>query len=318
MKKLATQLIAFVREDFDWGVYLGTAVLIGGLMVANYQYDVFASLGRDTHNPLELFRFLLYYGIPWACVLLLQAARGRLSTDGEPLDAGFFRMAAAALFIVSFTDWFPYHTDLVEQAPKPTQPWVRGMLWNMKSTLLWFTPMALWWYAFDKQRGVAHLYGFTREGFDFKPYAMCLSVIAPLVVWASFQPAFLRTYPTYKPWGGVETYLDVHPIVTVLPYELVYGFDFSFVEMYFRGFLVIGMARWLGRNAVLPMVAMYAVLHFGKPIPETIGSIIGGYILGVFALRSKSILGGIMLHLGMAWSMELTAYLQHVFNSGHG
>ncbi|MCB9674309.1 MAG: CPBP family intramembrane metalloprotease [Alphaproteobacteria bacterium] len=314
MKKLALMLIAFVREDFDWVVYLGTALLIGGLMVANYQYDAFDALTRTTHDPLQMFSFAVFYGVPWLSVVLLQAARGRLQSDGDPIDRDFVRMALMALFVVSFVDWFPYHLDLVDQAPPPARSWVRGMLWNMKSTLCWFTPMAIWWVVFDRPRGVARLYGFTTKGFDVKPYLMCLSVIAPLVAWASFQPAFLRTYPTYKPWTGVEEYLGVHPLVTVLPYELVYGFDFSFVEMFFRGFLVIGMAKWLGRNAVLPMVAMYAVLHFGKPVPETIGSVIGGYILGVFALRSKSILGGIMLHLGMAWSMEAAAFAQHVLN----
>jgi len=316
MKKLAKQLIDFVREDFDWGVYLGTALLITALMVANYKYGLFSGVRVGRRSPTQLFELMLFYGLPWGSVLLLQAARGRLKTDGEPLDLGFFRMAAAALFIVSFVDWFPYHHDLVKLFPPEMARWVRSITWNLKSTLCWLTPMALFWLAFDRKRGVPFLYGFTPRGFDMKPYLVCLSVIGPLVAWASFQPAFLQTYPTYKPWFGVETYLGVHPLVTVLPYELVYGFDFSFVEMFFRGFLVIGLAKWLGRNAILPMVAMYAVLHFGKPFPETIGSIFGGYILGVFALRSKSILGGIMLHLGMAWSMEAAAFIQHGY-AGH-
>jgi membrane protease YdiL (CAAX protease family) len=82
------------------------------------------------------------------------------------------------------------------------------------------------------------------------------------------------------------------------------------VELAFRGFLVIGMARWLGTRAVLPMAVMYCVLHFGKPMGEAIASFFGGYILGVLALRSRSIWGGVVVHLGLAWMMEFAAYLQ--------
>jgi hypothetical protein len=324
VRKLARQLVDFIREDFDPVVYGGTAVLLTALCVANYQYDAFAPLLRNTRSPLKIVNYVLFYGAPWLGVLILQALRGRLTHPPAPapgtpdwavnrgVDLTFLPAAAAALFIVSFTDWFPYHNDFRKLiAARELQPWVRPIIWNLKSTTTWIVPMATWWVLRDRSRNVPFLYGLTREGFDIRPYLMCLSVIVPLVTWASFQPAFLDMYPTYKPWKGVEAYLGVHPWVTVLPYELVYGFDFAFVEMYFRGFLIIGLARWLGTNAVLPMVAMYAVLHFGKPFPETVGSIFGGYILGVFALRSGSILGGVLLHLGVAWSMEATAMAQH-------
>jgi len=52
-------------------------------------------------------------------------------------------------------------------------------------------------------------------------------------------------------------------------------------------------------------------LHFGKPIGEAISSIFGGYVLGVIALNTKSIVGGSIVHIGVAWLMELFAYLQH-------
>ena len=58
------------------------------------------------------------------------------------------------------------------------------------------------------------------------------------------------------------------------------------------------------------MVVCYASLHFGKPLGETIGSIFGGYILGVLALQTRSIWGGIIVHVGVAWLMDLAALLQ--------
>ena len=71
------------------------------------------------------------------------------------------------------------------------------------------------------------------------------------------------------------------------------------------------MASVLGKDAILPMVATYAFLHFGKPMAETIGSIFGGYILGIIALQTRSIIGGVIIHMGVAIAMDLAAYIQH-------
>jgi membrane protease YdiL (CAAX protease family) len=100
--------------------------------------------------------------------------------------------------------------------------------------------------------------------------------------------------------------------VTALLYELCYGWDFVPTELIFRGFLVIGMSRVLGRGAVLPMVVWYCTVHFGRPVGETISSLFGGYLLGVLALSTRSIWGGLLIHIGIAWGMELAAFLQGV------
>jgi len=88
-------------------------------------------------------------------------------------------------------------------------------------------------------------------------------------------------------------------------FEMVYVSNFLTTELLFRGFLVIGMVKYLGKDAILPMVACYAVLHFGKPLGETISSVFGGYILGVIAFYSKNIWGGVFIHGGIALLMEL-------------
>ena len=305
MKKLAQQLLNHLREDFDPVVYGGTALWLVVLLVANYHFDLFRGLDQGARPLWRILPFAAFYGIPYAVVLGLLALRGRVDTS----QPGLVRTLAVGLFVVSLADWFPYHQDLAPLFVPELRTWVTSIAWNLKSTLCWFSPLFLYWWLYDRREDPT-CYGITTRGFDARPYALAMCVLVPLAFWASFQPAFLAQYPTYRP-GRAEAWLGVSPWVTVLPYELVYGFDFSFVELYFRGFLVIGLARWLGRSAVLPMVATYAVLHFGKPFPETIGSIVGGYILGVFAYESRSIAGGILLHLGLAWTMETMAFLQH-------
>ena len=96
----------------------------------------------------------------------------------------------------------------------------------------------------------------------------------------------------------------------MLVFEFFYAFDFIIVELLFRGFFIIGLAHILGKSALLPMVTMYAFLHFGKPLGETIGSVFGGYILGIMAFKTKNIWGGVILHIGIALLMELAAFIQ--------
>ena len=78
--------------------------------------------------------------------------------------------------------------------------------------------------------------------------------------------------------------------------------------------MVIAFARVLGGHAVIAMVGSYVFLHFGKPLTETISSAFGGYLIGILAFYTNRIWGGVILHVALAWSMELLAWLQNVFN----
>jgi hypothetical protein len=106
--------------------------------------------------------------------------------------------------------------------------------------------------------------------------------------------------------------LEIPEWVVVAAYELAYGFDFISTEYFFRGFLVIGLYRYLGPQVLLPMAASYAVLHFGKPMAEAISSLFGGYILGVIAIHHRSIWGGVVVHVGLAWMMEFAGFLMRL------
>lgn len=92
-------------------------------------------------------------------------------------------------------------------------------------------------------------------------------------------------------------------------YEISYGLDFFSIELFFRGLLVIGLSRYAGEKAILPMAVFYCTIHFGKPLGECISSFFGGMILGVIAMRTRSILGGLIAHLGLAWLMEVGGWL---------
>ena len=60
----------------------------------------------------------------------------------------------------------------------------------------------------------------------------------------------------------------------------------------------------------MPMVVIYCMIHFQKPLLETVSSIFGGLLLGIIVWYGRSIYGGIIAHLGTAWMMEIAAFAQ--------
>jgi hypothetical protein len=126
----------------------------------------------------------------------------------------------------------------------------------------------------------------------------------PLVFLASQQRDFAEMYPKLLNTGSSSG----PTIVEAVFFELAYGSDFVTIELFFRGFLILGLLKWAGREAILPMAAFYCTIHFGKPIAECISSYFGGIFLGIVVYNTRTITGGLGIHLGIAWLMELFGY----------
>ena len=140
---------------------------------------------------------------------------------------------------------------------------------------------------------------FVRERKAWLLYAAMVALVVPIAYIASTTPAFLRTYPKYPQAGQSLGALAI--------WELAYGFQFLMLEFFFRGFLIFALARYVGSLAIFVMVVPYAMIHFGKPLAECLGSILAGIALGTIALRTRSIYGGVAVHCAVAWSMDLFA-----------
>lgn len=153
------------------------------------------------------------------------------------------------------------------------------------------------------------LYGLTRSARYLKVYALIYAALVPLFVAVSFTPQFLEFYPkmniTYC--EGAFHWAD-WKLISI--FELCYANDFLGVESMFRGALVIGLSRWLGPRAVIPMALTYMSIHFGKPDLEMCSSVIGGYFLGILAYRTNHLWGGITIHLGIAMIFEFLGLLR--------
>jgi membrane protease YdiL (CAAX protease family) len=134
---------------------------------------------------------------------------------------------------------------------------------------------------------------------QLRPYVTLFALVSPLLLLASLRPEFRAYYPFYRRAG--ESWFDL------LLWEAIYAFQFFCVEFFFRGFLLGGTQARLGSLAVFAAMIPYCMVHFTKPVLEVLGAIPAGLVLGVLALRTGSIWGGVFLHVAVAWAMDALA-----------
>lgn len=310
MNSIIKYLKTFIKEDFHLGFYIYTSVFLAITIAINYHLD-FEDKILDSYYKSEiayLYYFIFYafsyyaIAIPKMIVYKRQhILRNNTFWIKSSIFIAFIAISAAFYHFNKITTFFDNNFEVY---------YIVKILNNSKRFIVILLPFFVLKYIFDRyEKG---LYGLGKWDFNVKPYFTMLLIMFPLISFASFNDGFLQTYPTFKPWNIIEVFGMSKLQMTGL-YELVYGLDFITVELMFRGGLVVGMVAIMGKDAVLPMVVTYAFLHFGKPIGETIGSIFGGYILGVIALYTKNILGGCIIHMGVAYLMEFTAFVQHYY-----
>ncbi|MDV6344685.1 CPBP family intramembrane glutamic endopeptidase [Nitrosomonas sp. Is37] len=144
--------------------------------------------------------------------------------------------------------------------------------------------------------GLAPNYSFS----NYRPYLIMIISMIPLIAYFSGTDGFLASYPFYK----VGKNEGLYPNFVI--WEIFYFLQFIALEFLFRGFLLHGTKRRFGVYSIFVMTIPYCMIHFGKPLPETIGAIVAGIVLGAMSLKSKSIWPGVMLHYGIAIMMDLS------------
>jgi hypothetical protein len=229
-------------------------------------------------------------------------------------DAGFFKKREfwlRTIFILAAISWqatFSIHRLAARTFSNPSdQYFLSKILGPLNPYLMIGLPLLAFWWWRDRKRGVPFMYGFVRKGFDPLPYFILLGLMVPVIGFAATQPQFLNYYPTLRLNLLKDLTLVQQQWLAFAIYEIVYGLYFIWAEIIFRGFLTVGMADTMDRHAVAPMSGLYAFMHFAKPPGETISSVLGGHILGVIALRSQNIVGGAIIHGGIAVMMDVFA-----------
>ena len=124
-------------------------------------------------------------------------------------------------------------------------------------------------------------------------------LVLPFVILVATQDAFQHTYPFYK-------YAN-QSVGHFLAWQALYAAQFVALEFFFRGYMLKGLQPKFGYGAIYVMIVPYCMIHYPKPIPETLGAILAGIALGTLAMRTRSIWGGVLIHVGVAVTMDWLA-----------
>lgn len=294
--------------------YLTFIAVIAGSIFVNYQYDWWGGTTMQYHfaSPhyykwSEPIVFGIFHGAPYLlAVVLLKLFKFKLN-----LSKGFWVSFIVAFGLIGIRRGTNLFQDLSPFFEAVQWKYWAKIFYNLYTLLLMFIPLIVLYKLYYKKQ-VGHFFGIQTKGVKFGPYWLMLLGMVPLILGASFSDSFLKMYPTYPVhYGGVFAAKNgVSESFSFWFYEFFYILDYASIELFFRGFLIFVMVKYLGKEVVFPMVLAYVWLHFGKPLGETIGSAFGGYILGITALYSRNIWGGIFIHMGVAFLMDVFAMWQ--------
>ena len=124
------------------------------------------------------------------------------------------------------------------------------------------------------------------------PLTVGLGVVLAGVVYLGSGDAGLQgTYPWAGAWPGVSPW---HFTAWAALYALYYV---SF-EFFYRGFLLFTLEdAWGLSAAVWTQVLLSTLIHVGKPLTETLAAFPAGFLFAFLALRTRSLVWPILLHL---------------------
>jgi hypothetical protein len=302
MKKLVLLVKEHLANDFNGFIYVGHALWLMALISINYSWGIEARISQS-HPSLRIPLFFLFNMLAYGVSLGIIGWKRPIRVNQELLI-----MTGMGVLILAMDRGFPFISTIALKISNdiPTYRWVFGLITSGVSFALVLLPVLL--MAQLPSQRAANLYGLGPSKISFYSYLQLLMFVAPLIMAASTLPSFRSYYPVYQ-YYSLQTDHATTALGAAWIYELMYGLDFINVEVLFRGFFVIGLAKYLGKESILPMVTIYCCLHFGKPLGEAVSSIVGGYIIGVIAYQTRSVWGGILVHIGIAWMMEAGAYL---------
>ena len=114
---------------------------------------------------------------------------------------------------------------------------------------------------------------------------VCLAAMTLILYGVGKMPEFRSYYYEYAiDWPEL-----------LLNYAL-YMFAWEFL---FRGYMLFGLEKSIGKSAIFVQAIPFVLLHLGKPFLETLACIPGGFGFGYVAYRTRSFLPCFIIHLGV-------------------
>jgi len=124
--------------------------------------------------------------------------------------------------------------------------------------------------------------------------AVGLAVLSLIIYAASKMPEFYAYYH--------ESHIDWPE--WIFKWTL-YMFAWEFL---FRGYMLFGLERSIGKSAIFVQTIPFVLLHFGAVSLETLACIPEGFIFGYIAYKTRSFLPCFIMHIGIHILMAALTY----------
>jgi len=312
---MPTYALRFFRDNWQPLLRLVASLvaMVFGLIATHHHLPrgVLATTGQILVALVEIAYVLIDPTLRrWVAFLTIDQWRAiDAETEREPGEAGMTSWKVLVILVVAavsltlqeyigdrgaFERWFA-----TRGRPDPYFE-LKGFAWWSSWRVIGYVVMPLITIALLRGERIRD-YHFSLKGFTkhLWVYVLLFTLITPAVMIASTTVAFRHTYPFYR--LANRSHFDLWT------WEAFYAAQFVSLEIFFRGFLLNGLRRAFGANAIFVMIVPYCMIHYGKPMPETLGAIGAGVILGTLAMRTKSIWGGVLIHIGVAMTMDVLA-----------
>jgi hypothetical protein len=299
--KTITRYIKDYLSNTDKHIFISVLFFTALLVFCNYYFDAGQLIGKNNSYWFKLFCWYVVFAAAFIIPYFITALKRKVNY--------FFHFQFTLLLLIAplIFSWkitanvsFPFSDVL-------TDYWRQVIYWPVLSLII----SSILYFNFKLYNKNEPFYGLAAGKTNLKPYFLIFLCMLPLVALAATQNDFQSVYPKLK---SLDDNIASISWWKILLYELSYGTDFLTIELFFRGFLVLAFAKWAGKDAILPMACFYCTIHFGKPLAECISSYFGGLLLGVIVYNTRSIWGGLLVHLGIAWLMEAAGYVANNFN----
>ena len=142
--------------------------------------------------------------------------------------------------------------------------------------------------------------------FGLKYLLIVGAVMTPFLYMGAKDPALIAEYPLLRQTYGADW---MNPFL----WEATYLVYYIAWEFHFRGFMQLGMEPRVGAvHAILIQTIVSTLIHVRKPFGETFSAIFGGWMMGILAWRTRSIVWGILLHWYIGAMTDFFCYLNLV------
>lgn len=306
VQQLYLRLRQYHKRAFDLRAFLLIAAVTATSLALNYTMGVMQFLQRIQPEPLSLLALCVFFVLHFELYLFLSLSSGTRRAGIRNLRVQLLGLFVSAILAV-YLGWSVSALTFLQWVPLAVAPWFSRCFVNVQQFFVLCAPVALFWLWVDRRR--VPLYGCTLKNYHSAPYLWMLVILAPFVFGVSFLDDFRAMYPRYYT-NEAALYWNVPRAVPIGGFLFCYALGFLAVEFFFRGFMVRVFKPQLGARIILIAAGLYCVIHFRKPVIEATSSFFGGLLLGVIAYYGRSIAGGVLVHLGLAFMMEAAGHIQ--------